>query len=213
MNVDDLPPEQTVRGMNMIESSVAPSERGDLRPAAWEVNGGPDADSFRAAMRRVVGGVTVITTRHEGRPWGLTVSAFTPVCMDPPTLLVCVNSRTVTASDISRDSRFAVNLLSQAQLHLSKLCSSAGADKFIDGHVFPQSCLPERVTMPVLRDSIVTFDCRAHDIRRVGSHFVVVAAIEGVLAPESRRPLLYGEGQYLRGVALDDTSICQGASA
>jgi len=133
--------------------------------------------------------------------------------MDPPTLLVCVNSRTVTASDISRDNRFAVNLLSQTQLHLSKLCSRAGEDKFLDGHVLPQSCLPERVTMPVLRDSIVTFDCTASDVRRVGSHLVVVAAIEGVLAPESRRPLLYGEGRYLRGVALDDASICKEAGA
>jgi flavin reductase (DIM6/NTAB) family NADH-FMN oxidoreductase RutF len=204
--------------MKMIESAIAASAQDafrsdDLHPTAWEVNGGPDADSFRAAMRRVIGGVTVITTRHEERPWGLTVSAFTPVCMDPPTLLVCVNSRTVTASDISRDNRFAVNLLSQTQLHLSKLCSRAGADKFLDGHVLPQSCLPERVTMPVLRDSIVTFDCRASDVRAVGSHLVVVAAIEAVLAPNSRRPLLYGEGRYLRGVALDDAPLSLGAGA
>jgi flavin reductase (DIM6/NTAB) family NADH-FMN oxidoreductase RutF len=202
--------------MKMIESAPAPSAHDESRsdnhhPMAWEVNGGPDADSFRAAMRRVIGGVTVITTRHDGRPWGLTVSAFTPVCMDPPTLLVCVNSRTVTALDISRDNRFAVNLLSQTQLHLSKLCSRAGEDKFLDGHVLPQSCLPQRVIMPVLRDS--TFDCRASDVRSVGSHLVVVAAIEGVLAPEGRRPLLYGEGRYLRGVALDDAPICQRASA
>jgi flavin reductase (DIM6/NTAB) family NADH-FMN oxidoreductase RutF len=204
--------------MKMIESAAAPSAHEEFgsvvhHATAWEVNGGADADSFRAAMRRVIGGVTVITTRHDGRPWGLTVSAFTPVCMDPSTLLVCVNSRTVTASDIWRDRRFAVNLLSQTQLHLSKLCSRAGEDKFLDGHVFPPSCLPERVTMPVLRDSLVTFDCRASDVRPVGSHLVVVAAIEGVLATESRRPLLYGEGRYLRGVALDDAAICQGAGA
>ncbi|MDH2398747.1 flavin reductase family protein [Bradyrhizobium sp. SSUT18] len=201
----------------MIKSAAAPSThdelRSDIHPTVWDVNGGPDAESFRAAMRRVIGGVTVITTRHDGRPWGLTVSAFTPVCMDPPTILICVNSRTVTASDISRDSRFAVNLLSQTQLHLSKLCSRAGEDKFLDGHVLPQSSLPERVTMPVLRDSILTFDCTASDVRRVGSHLVVIAAIEGVLASQSHRPLLYGEGRYLRGVALDDASICQGAGA
>lgn len=201
----------------MIESATTASVhdelRSDIRPTAWEVNGGPDADSFRSAMRRVIGGVTVITTRHEGRPWGLTVSAFTPVCMNPPTLLVCVNSRTVTASDISRDNRFAVNLLSQTQLHLSKFCSRAGEDKFIDGYVLPQSCLPQSVTMPVLRGSIVTFDCRASDVRLVGSHIIVVAAVERVLAPESRGPLLYGEGRYLRGVALDNTSICRGAGA
>lgn len=202
----------------MIESAAAPTAQNNsfsetTYSMTWEVNGGSDADSFKTAMRRVIGGVTVITTRHDGRPWGLTVSAFTPVCMDPPTLLVCVNSRTVTASDISRDRRFAVNLLSQTQLHLSKLCSLAGENKFLDGHVLPQSCLPERVAMPVLRDSIVTFDCCVNDVRLVGSHLVVVAAIERVLAPEARHPLLYGEGRYLRGIALDEAPICDGASA
>lgn len=201
----------------MIETALAPSAHDESgydtsRRSVWEVDGGPDAESFRTAMRRVIGGVTIITTRHNGRPWGLTVSAFTPVCMDPPTILVCVNSRTVTASDILRDKRFAVNLLSQTQLHLSKLCSRAGEDKYIDDHILPHACLPGRVTMPVLRDSIVTFDCRASDVRPVGSHLVVIAAIERVLAPESRRPLLYGEGCYLRGVALDEALICAGVS-
>jgi flavin reductase len=172
--------------------------------ASWQLDSGAEADAFRAAMRRMVGGVTVIATRHDERPWGMTVSAFTPVCMDPPTLLVCVNSRTVTASDISRDGRFAVNLLSQAQLHLSRLCSAAGENKYLDEHVVPTAHIPERIVMPVLRDSIVTFDCKATEIRPVGSHIVVIATIEAILAPETLRPLLYGEGKYLRGVGLDD---------
>ncbi|WP_194471757.1 flavin reductase family protein [Bradyrhizobium sp. CCBAU 51753] len=189
-----------------------PSERsGDVGQASWELEGGSDADVFRAAMRRMVGGVTVIATRHEGRPWGMTVSAFTPVCMDPPTLLVCVNSRTVTASDILRDGRFAVNLLSQAQLHVSQLCSSAGSDKYVDDHVVPAALLPGRVVMPILRDSIVSFDCKVAEARPVGSHNVVIATIESILAPTSRRPLLYGEGKYLRGVGIDDFAALEGA--
>src|SRR3546814_20993576 len=57
----------------------------------------PDGDGFREAMSRAVTGVTIITTYHEGRPWGMTVSAFAPVCMKPPTLLVYLNEATVTA--------------------------------------------------------------------------------------------------------------------
>jgi flavin reductase (DIM6/NTAB) family NADH-FMN oxidoreductase RutF len=170
----------------------------------WDVNSGGEAEAFRTAMRRMVGGVTVITTLHDREPWGMTVSAFTPVCMDPPTLLVCVNNRTTTASDISRGGRFAVNLLSQAQLYLSQLCSRAGEDKFIGDYVVPPSSLPERVMMPVLRDSVVTFDCRATDILSVGSHLVVISAIEAILAPQSLPPLLYGEGRYLHGVAIGE---------
>lgn len=174
--------------------------------ASWDVNSGAETEAFRTAMRRVVSGVTVITTRHDSQPWGMTVSAFTPVCMEPPMLLVCVNNRTITASDISRDGRFAVNLLSQAQLYLSQLCSRAGEDKYIHEYVVQRADLPERVVMPVLRDSIVTFDCKATDILSVGSHLVVISAIEAILAPRSLPPLLYGEGRYLHGVAIGEAT-------
>ncbi len=185
--------------------------RSSLGSEAWELEGEAESGAFRAAMRRVVGGVTVITTRHDNRPWGMTVSAFTPVCMEPPTLLVCLNNRTVTASNVSRDGRFAVNLLSQSQLHLSKLCSQAGEDKYLDEHIVPQSDVPRHMSMPVLRNSIVTFECKAAEVRPVGSHLVVMATIDGILAPSSLPPLLYGGGRYMRGVAVEELATARGA--
>jgi len=185
--------------------------RSPLHAESWELDSGSDAGAFRSAMRRIVGGVTVITTRHDNRPWGMTVSAFTPVCMEPPTLLVCLNNRTVTASNVSREGRFAVNLLSQSQMHLSRLCSEAGEDKFVDDYVVPQDALPHRMSMPVLRNSIVTFECKATEVRPVGSHLVVMATVDGILAPSSLPPLLYGEGRYMCGVAVDEIAAVSGA--
>jgi len=101
----------------------------------WELDAGRDSLAFRSAMRKVVGGVSVITTLHEDRPWGMTVSAFTPVCMEPPTILVCVNRETVTANSITKLQRFAVNVLSQEQLPISQFCSRPREDKFIEEFV------------------------------------------------------------------------------
>lgn len=187
----------------MTERAKQPLSRrqpgGGLPNSSCVVNSEAESGAFRRAMRRVVGGVTAITTRHDDQPWGMTVSAFIPVCMDPPTLLVCVNNRTATASDISRNGLFAVNLLSRAQLHVSQLCGRTG---YLTDHVVPPKELPDRVVMPVLRNSIVTFCCKAIDIGLVGSHLVAIAAVEAVLAPEAHAPLLYGEGRYLHGVAI-----------
>lgn len=183
------------------------------RAAPWIVKSGADADAFRTAMRRVVAGVTVITTRHDAKPWGMTVSAFTPVCMDPPTLLICVNHGTVTAADIERDRRFGVNLLSQSQLRVSHLCSAQGEHKFLDDYVVSPEALPEGVAAPVLRDSIATFDCALASITKVGTHLVVIASISAVLAPAPLPPLLYGEGRYQRGVAIDDIAVMDRARA
>src|SRR3546814_77631 len=81
--------------------------------------------------------------RHRSaRPWGMTVSAFAPVCMKPPTLLVCVNEATVTAEHIQRDRRFCVNLLSERQIAVSQLCSRGNAPKFIDEAFLERTALP-----------------------------------------------------------------------
>src|SRR3546814_3227162 len=72
----------------------------------------------------------------------MTVSAFAPVCMKPPTLLVCVNEATVTAEHIQRDRRFCVNLLSERQIAVSQLCSRGNAPKFIDEAFLERTALP-----------------------------------------------------------------------
>jgi flavin reductase (DIM6/NTAB) family NADH-FMN oxidoreductase RutF len=173
------------------------------------VDGVPAADAqvtveeFRAAMRRLVTGVTIIVARHEGRPWGMTVSAFTSVCAEPPTVLVCVNNNTVLARAMQADGRFAVNVLSQDQEFLSRLCAMPGAAKYLDDYCVPQQELPLGVTVPVLQDSLVTFDCELRESRVVGSHLVSFGEVTAVISPSSRTPLLYGEGRYHEPVHVD----------
>jgi hypothetical protein len=131
-------------GWKMTERPKQPRSRrepdADLPNALWVVNGGAEAGAFRLAMRRIVGGVTVITTRHDDQPWGMM-------------LLACVNN--CTASDISRNGLFAVSLLSLARLNVSQRCARSGKDKYLTDHVVPPNELPDRVVMPALRNSIV----------------------------------------------------------
>lgn len=199
----------------MIKASPTfPPLRGSTDTAKADIyDTGSDSDAFRFAMRKVVSGVTVVTTRHDGRPWGMTVNAFSSVCTEPPTILVCVNNRTVTASDITRDGRFAANLLSQDQLHLSGLCARPGEVKYLEGHTVDPTVIPMQVAMPILRGSLVTFDCKVSEVRPVGSHFVVIAAVEAIVVPSARPPLLYGEGRYMHGVTIEEAPAMLAAQA
>jgi flavin reductase (DIM6/NTAB) family NADH-FMN oxidoreductase RutF len=190
---------------NLLKMSVS------TRAALWDLACGPAPDAFRTAMRRVVGGVAVVGTLREGRPWGMTVSAYTPVCMEPPTLLVCVNAKTATAADIERARKFSLNLLSEAQAGISQRCAQPGASKYLEGDVVPAGDLPVPSSTPVLREAVATFDCDASEIRRIGTHVVVIGAIRTILAPTPLRPLLYGQGGYLKTIALDVAAA--GASA
>ncbi|UFX47584.1 flavin reductase family protein [Bradyrhizobium sp. 41S5] len=162
-----------------------------------------DANAFRAAMRHFVGSVSVVTTWHDGRPWGMTINSFTSICMDPPTILVCLNSKTVTAADVRDFGRFAVNLLSQDQRHLSELCSRPNGDKYVDEHVLPAERVLGANGIPKVRDASVVFTCRTVEQLIVGSHLVAIAAIESIDAPSRRPPLLYGHGRYMHSIDLE----------
>jgi len=149
---------------------------------------------FVRAMRNVVSGVAIITTLYESRPWGMTVSAFTTVCAEPPTLMVCVNTRTVLAAALDEGSRFGVNVLSQDQEFLSRACARSGSTKFLD-HYLDLGADGSSSGDLLLPASVAAFDCVVTDSRTVGTHLVVLGAVRRVTTSD-RVPLLYGAGSY-----------------
>lgn len=150
-------------------------------------------------MRNVVSGVAIITTFYESQLWGMTVSAFTTACAEPPTLLVCVNTRTVLAAALRDGSGFGVNVLSQDQEFLSRACARPGASKFLGHHLdlVGGDSSPSGLLLPA---SVAAFDCVVSDSRTVGTHLVVTGAVLGIITSD-REPLLYGCGQYQHGTS------------
>src|SRR6185436_19180415 len=49
-----------------------------------------DDATFKLAMSHFPSGVTVVTTEHDGKPYGLTVSAFASLSLHPPLVLVSI---------------------------------------------------------------------------------------------------------------------------
>jgi flavin reductase (DIM6/NTAB) family NADH-FMN oxidoreductase RutF len=165
--------------------------------------------SLRDGMRLAVSGVNVVTHRLEGRPWGLTVSAFTSVCLEPPTLLVCVGNGTVTAAEVSRDGRFAVNLVSTdpEQVEIAKLCSRVGVPKFVDEYCArPEDLIVEGESdppaSPILRGAVVSFDCRLSAEQQVGDHVLLFGEVERVIFGTGEEALVYRNQTYHRTVDL-----------
>ena len=59
-------------------------------------------ESSKEVMRGFPQGVTVVTTKAEGRLWGVTVSSFTTVSLEPPLILVSL-MKEVPPSRLRRD--------------------------------------------------------------------------------------------------------------
>src|SRR5947208_11843445 len=91
-----------------------------------------DDAQFKLAMSHFASGVTVVTTEHEGKPYGMTVAAFCSLSLHPPLVLICIEKSVKTHEAIAGAGKFAVSILSGAQQDLSNRFASRIEDKFAD---------------------------------------------------------------------------------
>lgn len=78
---------------------------------------------FRGMMRRFPATVSILTANDGTRDHGMTVTALTSVSMDPPSLVTCVNNRTLMHEMLLERPNFAVNVLDSSQVELSNAFS------------------------------------------------------------------------------------------
>ena len=86
------------------------------------------ADDFKNALSAWASGASVVTTRADGLAYGLTVSSFTSVSLDPPLVLVCLGHGNRMVEMITRSQRFAVSLLAREQEEASNHFASRGRE-------------------------------------------------------------------------------------
>jgi len=101
-------------------------------------------------MANLASGVTVVTTRDsKGQPYGLTVSAFTSVSLDPVLVLVCLDNRLSGLQSFKNSKHFGVSVLSEQQEDISRTFARKDSDRpsslYFDGKLgFLLSRTPSR---------------------------------------------------------------------
>ena len=154
-----------------------------------------DKDEFRSAMSQFATGVTVITTRDEhGEPHAMTANAFTSVCLDPPTVLVCVAHSTHTYGFMEKLGRFGVNILGQDQEPLGAYFAlRPGARQ--GGVDYSYSIAANGV--PVLENSMVFMGCEVIGSHVYGDHTVYLAEVKEVRQNEQAvLPLMFFRSRW-----------------
>jgi len=149
------------------------------------------AREFRAALRHFPAGVTVVTTRDaQGRPCGLTASAFTSVSLDPPLVLVCVDHAATAYPAFEACGWFAVNVLGKSQEPLSRRFAASRPDKFV-GVAYREG----QAGLPILEDVVAALECRLVHRYPGGDHTIFVGRVEGTTIAGGP-PLVYFQGGY-----------------
>ena len=150
-----------------------------------------DPATFRSVLGRFASGITVVTVRDEsGRDFGMTVSAFCSLSLEPPLVLCCIDQHTFIHNVLASASQFAVNILSAAQESISRRFAEHVEDRF-DGIGYTRG-----VTGAALLDGALAYiECDLVDCHRSGDHTIYIGEVIAASAhPE--RPLLYYRGGY-----------------
>ncbi len=86
-----------------------------------------DGGLLKQAMRRLVGGVVVITAGSGEDRVGLTATSAVSLCVDPPTMLVCVNRASSTWPVIVKRQHFCVSILAAGHRPVAERFAGIGS--------------------------------------------------------------------------------------
>ena len=157
-------------------------------------------DDFKNALASWASGVSVVTTNQDGMLYGLTVSSFSSLSMDPPLVLVCLNKANRLPEMIETSGGFAVSILARTQEEASNYFASRGREptqEFTEVEGFWTES-----GIPVVEGAAAWIVCELHQRLDQGDHIIVVGKVLEAVSHDDREPLLYWRRGY-RGVGAD----------
>ena len=146
---------------------------------------------LRQALSCFPTGVTVITARGvDGSFVGLTVNSFNSLSLDPPLILWSLSTRSSNLRAFEAAEHFAVNILADDQVAISRRFSSSLPNKFHDVAVHAGLG-----GTPLIEGCTAHIECRAHSSQAAGDHVLFVGRVERVRTSD-RPPLVFVGGRY-----------------
>lgn len=151
------------------------------------------AEVFRKAMGCFATGVTVVTTVYGDKPYGLTVSAFCSVSLNPPLLLISLQKTSQTLIFIRKSGCFAVNMLTTRQQALAvRFAQKDARSKAFSDIPHHRGSVVSDVAL--FDEAQARVECRVASVYPAGDHVLFlgrVMAIEFAADERDREPLVY----------------------
>ena len=150
---------------------------------------------FLDVMGNLAASVTVVTATHEGRHYGLTVSAFSSVSRTPPMVLVCIDKSSSSLEPMRAAGAFTVNFMAEGKADSAMVFASRSDDKF-DQVAHRHSDLDS--AGPWLpEDAMAYFECTIETEVEAGDHWVFIGHVRNGQRIDPAAPLVYCRRQFV----------------
>lgn len=151
-----------------------------------------DRLALRAALGRYATGVTIITCRDgQGVAHGLTANSFSALSLDPPLVLWSLRRASSVLGVFAAASVFAVNVLAEPQVELSRRFASREADKFAEG-----AWRDGLGGAPLLAGCAAQFECALVSQQLAGDHVLFIGEVLRHAHDADAPALVFHAGHY-----------------
>ena len=152
-----------------------------------------NARDLRPAFGHFPTGVCVITgMQPDGTPFGLTVSSFQTLSLDPALILYSVRRGAASLDFLSRRACFAVNILQAGQDWIARQFASHCRDRFAS-----VAWQASRRGNPLLHDALARFECSVWKTYDGGDHVIVIGQINDIDGLQGGKPLIFHRGGFV----------------
>jgi flavin reductase (DIM6/NTAB) family NADH-FMN oxidoreductase RutF len=159
---------------------------------------GVHPDAFRAACAQFATGVSVVMTSTPDGDFGVTVTAFTSLSLDPPQVIVCLAHTSHTWAAIQRAGVFAVNVLAADQIAVARLFATKHPDK---ARLMPATARRGIAGVPLLDGALSTLECRTVGAIPQSTHVVLIGQVVRVAHDPAKAPALFFRSRLYEGFA------------
>ena len=150
-------------------------------------------DSLKEVMRGFPQGVTVVTTKAKGRLWGVTVSSFMTVSLEPPLVLVSLMKKVDSSSAIASAGGFTVNFLADDQESVSdRFAGRLPLEDRFEGLRHGST----GTGYPLIEGATGYFVCRKWRRYDGGDHILILGKVIEAKRVNDKSPLVYFKQQY-----------------
>jgi flavin reductase (DIM6/NTAB) family NADH-FMN oxidoreductase RutF len=156
-------------------------------------------ENFRQSMRRLAATVCLISCRHEGVRFGITVTSVTSLCFKPLSILACINNGTSIIGPLLAEGRYCINVLQRSQVELSKrFAGGVPADqRFLVGNWAETDD-----GIPYLPEAQANLFCTVDQTVAYSTHQIVIGRAMAAAFAETVAPLIYQNGDYAAAAPL-----------
>ena len=151
-------------------------------------------DDFKNALASWATGVAVVTTKARGLLYGLTVSSFTSISLEPPIISVSLSNRNRLHLMIQDAETFAVSILAEGMESASNYFAQGGREP-TEGFVEVEGFWTKS-DVPVVANAMAHLVCKVHDVVVWGDHTVVAGEVLEAASNDGKKPLVYFDRAY-----------------